>query len=123
MTDSIKAYIESLETDTAHTESEWREIIEAEQADYERQDERFIRLTEAEISEILAQLDKDNYMVKYIVYGAYQNAGKPGAMNYMEEILNKCSTLSEAQECSKIHQGAWDKIIIRDGNDNTIKEY
>lgn len=64
MTDSIKAYIESLETDTAHTESEWREIIEAEQADYERQDERFTRLTESEIGEILAQLDQDNYTVK-----------------------------------------------------------
>ena len=63
MTDSIRAYIESLETETAHIESEWREIIEAEQADYERQDERFTRLTETEINEILAQLDIDGYIL------------------------------------------------------------
>lgn len=63
MTDSIKAYIESLETDTAHTESEWREIIEAERADFEKQDERFARLTEAEIDEILEQLDIDGYIL------------------------------------------------------------
>lgn len=62
MTDSIRAYIESLETDGAHTENGWREIIEAEQADYERQDERFTRLTESEISEILAQLKNDGFV-------------------------------------------------------------
>lgn len=56
----------------------------------------------------------------YTVYGVYQNAGKPGAINRMEEVLKECETLEEAKETAKNQTGSWDEVIIRDENDNEI---
>ena len=56
----------------------------------------------------------------YKVYGAFQNAGKAGAINYTEELIKECATLEEAQTTAENQRGAWDAVIIRDQEDNEI---
>ena len=62
-------------------------------------------------------------MKKYTVYGAFQNCGKPGIINYMEELLNECSTLEEAKSLANEQYQAWDAVIIRDKEENEIERY
>lgn len=62
MTDRIEKYTQSLMRYDAHTISEWREIIEEDQVGFEKRGERFTRLTEPEISEILTHLDTCGYI-------------------------------------------------------------
>jgi hypothetical protein len=59
-------------------------------------------------------------MKKYFVYGAFQNAGRPGAINYNEELIKECATLEEAQTTAENQRGAWDAVIIRDQEENEI---
>ena len=62
MTEGIRIYIDCLENGKPHTAAEWRRIIKADFVDFEKQDERFTRLTETEINEILAQLKNDGFV-------------------------------------------------------------
>lgn len=56
----------------------------------------------------------------YKVIGTYQNAGKNGSIHYHEQLLKECDTLEDAEFYAKRQKGAWDKIIIRDNDDNDV---
>lgn len=102
MTEAIRAYINSLETGEPHTADEWREIINAEQDDFERQDERFTRLTEQEIREVVDTLDNDGFVIQeksVTIMIATGNWFDDGSIEYGKSIEIKYSddkSLSEA---------------------------
>lgn len=57
----------------------------------------------------------------YRVLGGFQNAKKQGAIYYCEEFLEEFETLDKARDFAKSQAGAWDKIIIRN-DDEDIEE-
>ena len=62
-------------------------------------------------------------MNKYTVLGGYQNGGKPGIINYCEDIIGECDTHEEALNLANKHKSAWDKIIIRTDDNPDNDEY
>ena len=69
MREDLLIYIDSLETGIDNfqnseplTVEEWKQIIDAESADYAQQDDRVTPLTETEIKMILDKLEEDGYI-------------------------------------------------------------
>lgn len=62
MREDLLIYIDSLENSEPLTVEEWKQIIDAESADYAQQDDRVTPLTETEIKMILDKLEEDGYI-------------------------------------------------------------
>jgi hypothetical protein len=60
--EDLLIYIDSLDTGEPLTVEEWRQIIDAESADYAQQDDRCTPLTETEVKMILDKLEEDGYI-------------------------------------------------------------